>query len=106
MNLHDGIGITVNLQNSSGNNRLKVNNDGLTCYFAANISTHCSNYYIKHIAMKDKDGTAIMVYNPSVFPQTDFSFDVDVDVDLLEASGAPTTVREYQIISNNNTFNI
>ena len=106
MNLHDGIGITVNLQNSSGNNRLKVNNDGLTCYFAANISTHCSDYYIKHIAMKDKDGTAIMVYNPSVFPQTDFSFDVDVDVDLLEASDAPTTVMEYQIINSYTTFNI
>ena len=104
--LHDNLNVIFNLYQSSGNRRMYVSNDGVTFTFAANITTCCSNYYIKHIAMKDHNGTAIMVYDLNAYPPTNFSFDLDVDLDKLGASGAPTTVTEHHVRTANNTTTI
>ena len=108
LHLHDNIEISVNLQNSSGNNRMSVSDDGVTFSFAANITVVCSSYYIKSIAMKDHNGTAITVYDTSLPPQdqTNFSFDLDVDLDKLGASGAPTNVTEYHVRTANSSTTI
>jgi uncharacterized repeat protein (TIGR02543 family) len=104
--LHDNLNVIFNLYQSSGNRRMYVSNDGVTFTFAANITTCCSDYYIKHIAMKDHNGTAIMVYDLNAYPPTNFSFDLDVDLDKLGASGAPTTVTEHHVRTANNTTTI
>ena len=104
--LHDNLNVIFNLYQSSGNRRMYVSDDGVTFTFAANITTCCSNYYIKHIAMKDHNGTAIMVYDLNAYPPTNLSFDLDVDLDKLGASGAPTTVTEHHVRTANNITTI
>ena len=106
--LHDNLEVIVNLYNSSGNHRMYVSNDGVTFNFAATINVACSSYYIKHIAMKDHNGTAIVVFDPSLPPQeqTNFSFDLNVDIDKVGASGAPSTVTDYHVRTANSPTTI
>ena len=106
--LHDNLQVSVNLYNYGGNPRMYVSNNGITFDYAATINVACSSYYIKHIAMKDKNGTAITVFDPSLPPQeqTNFSFDLNVDIDKVGASGAPSTVTDYHVRTANSPTTI
>ena len=105
LGLYDNISITLNLQNSSGTNRMSVSNAGLTCNYAASIAVACKDYYITHIALKNQYGNAISVYRSGI-SQTNFGFDVDIDIDKYEASGAPAAVQQYNVTTANTQFTI
>ena len=106
LHLHDNLSFVVNLRNYGETNRMSVSNDGVICNSTGNISVACSSYYITHIAVKDHNGTPLSVFSANVQTQTSFPFDVDTDIDKIEADGAPTILREYQTRVDGTWFNI